>query len=274
MQWPLPPNPACLLPPQSGCYGRATSALRCRSTTPARTRCPWPRRRPARPPKQPAIDPTDPMQRLEQTFPHLSPDMAARVARYGTRGERRRRHDPLRPRRAERGFLPGHRRLHRDLRPGPGRPAARLHRASRAAILRRARPLQQPRHPGERPRRRGFAHRAGQAPGFPPPRRQRAGYRRDHHARLHPAPRRPDPPRAWRRAADRPRPCGGYAHAAALSRRATASRTASSTARPIRTPPACSAASSSTKPICRRSSRPASRCCATHRPPCSPTGSA
>ncbi len=75
---------------------------------------------------------------------------------------------------------------------------------SRAAILRRARPLQQPRHPGERPRRRGFAHRAGQARGFPPPRRQRAGHRRDHHARLHPAPRRPDPPRTRRRVADRP----------------------------------------------------------------------
>ena len=31
-----------------------------------------------------AIDPSDPMAREAQTFPHLSDEMAARVARYGS----------------------------------------------------------------------------------------------------------------------------------------------------------------------------------------------
>ena len=34
--------------------------------------------------EEPAIDPSDPMQRLAQTFPQLTREMAARVARYGT----------------------------------------------------------------------------------------------------------------------------------------------------------------------------------------------
>ena len=151
-----------------------------------------------------ALDPSDPYAREAQTFPRLTAEMLARLAPYGTRsGCRRERLLFERGQRSVDFFLvlEGSSRSSTSTQDGARQ---RLHRPWRAAIHRRARPVQRPRDPGlagapaRQPRGPGEARR------LPPDGDGRAGYRRDHHARLHPAPRRPDPARPGRRGADRP----------------------------------------------------------------------
>ena len=148
-------------------------------------------------------DPTDPYARQAQTFPRLSAEMAARLAAYGV--EEGLPKGTLLFARGQRSveLLPGPRRLDRDLRPRSRRRSQRVHGSHRPAIHWRAGPVQRSPDPPFGPHRRRQPGRARRAGRLPPPGHGRAGYRRGHHAGVHPAPGRPDPPRPRRGGPDR-----------------------------------------------------------------------
>ena len=177
------------------------------------------------------LDPSDPYAREGQTFPRLSAGMAQRVAFYG-------REEALRAgefvfERGQRSVdfflvLDGAIEIFDSDEHGMSREVTMLREGQftgeldlfndRQILVCGARRRRQPRGPG-------------QARRLPPPGRGRARHRRDHHARLHPAPGRPDPARAGRRGADRPEPRRRHAAAAALPDAATPIRTGCSTPR-------------------------------------------
>ena len=124
----------------------------------------------------------------------------------GPPGPRRAR---LRSRRSRRRLLPRPRRVDRDHRSRRPRRTERDARPLGAAVHRRDGPLQRPSHPGVGPGRRGQPRRAHPPDRLPAPGGDRGRRRRDHHAGLHPAPRRHHSARVGRRRADRRGPCRG-----------------------------------------------------------------
>ena len=131
-------------------------------------------------------------------------------------GEHRCRRSRIRTRTALDRLLPRAGRLHRNIRFGCPRTARNHHAARRPSVSRRTRPVQRPYDSGFRPRGDQHPRLAGETGRFPAPCFERAGYCRDHDARIHSTPRRFDYARPCRRGADWPRPRRHHARPAAF----------------------------------------------------------
>ena len=142
--------------------------------------------------------PRTPYERQAQTFPRLDDEQVGRAKAFGSvdalpkgtvlfsRGDRTVDFFLV---------LEGNIEIYDD---GPDGRAERHHRPRAAPVHRRAGPVQRPRHPGRRPHGRGRRGGAHEPPAVPAVAGGRAGHRRDHHARLHPAPGGADAARARR----------------------------------------------------------------------------